>query len=327
MLETIASSKIVTKNHLIQNSDQLHAIHLELIKRNIIQFDHKKNKFSINPDIDIATIPKSLDFDDIAIVQKKNQCQSRLEACTESEIIKGIKVKYPLIASNMSTVINESFYEKIHKLGAFAIMHRADSDDNLISAASRLSKKCEWVAFSIGVGNGQFELAKNLINAGANVIVIDIAHGYSDIVFNLGKQIKTNYPHVKLVIGNTTNTEMLLESHDFIDGIKVGIGGGCFVAGTLVQTKNGLKPIEKIQKGEQILTHRGRYKTVTNTHQRKEEEKLFNINGNKCTGNHEFYVLKKIYRDTVTDDNINEYAEWIPAEKLNDNYYLLKTKE
>jgi len=170
-------------------------------------------------------IEKSLGFENISFKQKKNVCESRLDAKTQSEIIRGINVEIPLIASNMSTVINADFYNLILKNGGFAFLHRALSDEAYLNEVKLISKN-EWKAVSIGVGDSQYELAKKLIYAGANVVVIDIAHGYSDAVINLGRKIKNDFPHIKMVVGNTVNTDMMEEVADFADAVKVGIAQG-----------------------------------------------------------------------------------------------------
>ena len=47
------------------------------------------------------------------------------------------------------------------------------------------------------------------------------------------------------------------EENDIVVG-----GSPCFRKGTLITTKNGLKPIEEIKKGDYVLTHNNRYKEV-----------------------------------------------------------------
>jgi IMP dehydrogenase len=170
--------------------------------------------------------PLSLGFDDVGISQTKNLVKSRLDVDISSEIIRGVKVNIPMIASNMSSVINRDFYLKLIKAGAFGILHRADSPQSIIDDCKYLSKECEWVAASIGVGNDQFDFAKNIIKAGANIICIDVAHGYADYIAELGRKIKTTFSNVKLIVGNTTNSNMLIEYADFADAVKVGIAVG-----------------------------------------------------------------------------------------------------
>jgi IMP dehydrogenase len=204
------------KNSLLQS----------LIDRGILFKNIHTDEYDINPLLDLFNSEVSYGFEDIAITQQKNICKSRLDADTSSEIIRGVTVKLPLIASNMSTVINSSFYIKLYNLGAFAFMHRAASDEVLEQEVSVIAKNCQWVAASIGIDDWQFNLAKKLINAGANILVIDIAHGYTDSIFDLARRIKSYSKDVKVVIGNATNPEIMYECNDFVDAVKVGIAQG-----------------------------------------------------------------------------------------------------
>jgi len=176
--------------------------------------------------------PLSLGFQDIALVPQKNICDSRLDTNIVSEIIRGIK-RLPLIASNMNTVCNSDFCIKLDNLGALGVMHRADTEENLIKEIQAISKNCEIVAASIGIEKDQLNFTKKLIHAGANIIFIDVANGYNNEAIGLGRKIKALYPEVKLVIGNTTNINIMYEIEDFADALKVGIAQG-FVC----ETKN-----------------------------------------------------------------------------------------
>jgi IMP dehydrogenase/GMP reductase len=169
---------------------------------------------------------ESLGFESVSIKQKKNRCLSRLDADTESEIIRGVKVKIPLIAANMSSVINSDFYLDLVSLGAFGFLHRALREEGYEAEVVRVARTCKWVPVSIGVGADQYELAEKLIKRGANVVLVDVAHGYSDTVIELGRSLKKNFPHIKMVVGNTVNPDMMYEIEDFADAVKVGIAQG-----------------------------------------------------------------------------------------------------
>lgn len=168
----------------------------------------------------------SLGYENIAIKQKKNVCKSRLDVNVRSEVFKDVYLDIPLIASNMSTVTNASFAIELRKLGALGVLHRAQSLEDQILEVKTVAAECDIVAASIGVGEGQLYYAKQLILNGANVIFIDVAHGYSDYVLDLAKQLKAFSKQTKVVVGNTTNVEMLREFADTVDGIKVGIAQG-----------------------------------------------------------------------------------------------------
>ena len=74
-------------------------------------------------------------------------------------------------------------------------------------------------------------------------------------------------------------------------------GFPCFVAGTLINTNNGFKPIEEIQEGDKVLTHKNRYQTVLQTMVSiKKGIYSIKVQGScetECTGNHKFYVRNK----------------------------------
>jgi IMP dehydrogenase/GMP reductase len=203
-----------------------------------------------------SSFPTSLGFENVSIKQQKNICKSRLDVDTSSEIIKGVFRTIPMIASNMSTVTNADFCIKLYQAGALGILHRAfRNDNNYISEVKKIGNKCKWVAASIGVGDAQYTLAEKLIDNGCNIITIDIAHGYSDEVIDLGKRLKTNYPSVKLILGNTTNIDMLYEVLDIADALKVGIAQGfaCETKNTAGCTEKQFSAVYKFKEASKAL--------------------------------------------------------------------------
>ena len=83
------------------------------------------------------------------------------------------------------------------------------------------------VAAAIGVGNGTFERAQALIEAGVDALVIDTAHGHSLGVISQVAKIREAFPQVDIVAGNVATgeaTEALIKAG--VDGVKVGIGPG-----------------------------------------------------------------------------------------------------
>lgn len=173
-----------------------------------------------------AMLPESLGFEDVAISQGKNKVDSRLAVDTESEIIRGITRQIPLVATNMSTVVNSDFIIKLWKLGAAGIMHRAATDEVIIAETKKIANACEHAIASVGVGPSQFELAQSLIRVGATCICVDVAHGYADYVIDFSRQIKRFSPSTKVIIGNSVNPNMVPEISDFADALKVGIAQG-----------------------------------------------------------------------------------------------------
>ena len=79
----------------------------------------------------------------------------------------------------------------------------------------------------VGVTADTLDRMRALVEAGADAIVIDTAHGHSKYVVEKLKAAKAEFPNVDIVVGNVATGEaakMLVEAG--ADGVKVGIGPG-----------------------------------------------------------------------------------------------------
>jgi IMP dehydrogenase len=86
------------------------------------------------------------------------------------------------------------------------------------------------VGAAIGAQGDYLERAAELIKAGVDVLVIDIAHGHSTVMDRAIAEVRKRFGEVELIAGNVgtpEGTKFLLERG--VNGVKVGIGpgGGC----------------------------------------------------------------------------------------------------
>ena len=83
------------------------------------------------------------------------------------------------------------------------------------------------VGAAIGVGPDMEERAAALLDAGADVILIDTSHGHTENVISAVKTLKTNHKDIELIAGNVGTAK---GAEDLInvgaDGVKIGIGPG-----------------------------------------------------------------------------------------------------
>ncbi len=82
-------------------------------------------------------------------------------------------------------------------------------------------------AAAIGVTNDVLDRAKLLLDAGADALVLDSAHGHSKNILSCVEKVKNAFPDAQLIAGNIATAEA---AHDLIaagaDAVKVGIGPG-----------------------------------------------------------------------------------------------------
>lgn len=83
------------------------------------------------------------------------------------------------------------------------------------------------VAAAVGVTSDTFERAEGLLNAGADAIVIDTAHGHSAGVLRKIAEIRAHFPEATLIAGNVATAEGARALYEAgVDIVKVGIGPG-----------------------------------------------------------------------------------------------------
>ena len=150
-----------------------------------------------------------------------------------------VMTKENLVTTNQSTDLEAASqilqYHKIEKLPV------VDKEGKLIGLvtykditkakdkpmACKDSKGRLRVAAGVGVTADTFDRMQALVDAGADAIVIDTAHGHSKGVIDTLREAKKRYPDIDIVVGNIATgdaAKALVEAG--ADGVKVGIGPG-----------------------------------------------------------------------------------------------------
>jgi len=83
------------------------------------------------------------------------------------------------------------------------------------------------VGAAVGIARDTLDRADALVAANVDVLVVDTAHGHSQNVLDMVRQLRRRHPHVDLVAGNVATaegTEALMDLE--VDAVKVGIGAG-----------------------------------------------------------------------------------------------------
>ena len=93
--------------------------------------------------------------------------------------------------------------------------------------ACKDSKGQLTVGAAVGVREGYIERARALVEAGVDVLVVDVAHGHSDRVLNVVRKLKKELSQVDVIAGNVATPEGTKDLIDAgSDAVKVGIGSG-----------------------------------------------------------------------------------------------------
>ncbi len=118
-------------------------------------------------------------------------------------------------------VVNDAF-----ELRGLMTVKDITKQTNFPFAARDLHGKLR-VGAAVGVGDGTEERVELLVRAGADVLVVDTAHGHSAGVIERVRWVKRHYPQVDVIGGNiATGAAALALVEAGADGVKVGIGPG-----------------------------------------------------------------------------------------------------
>lgn len=170
-------------------------------------------------------------FDDILLVPQHSNIASRRDVSLSTNIGNGmnsIALKIPMIAAPMDTVCEHEMAATMRKAGGLGIIHRYMPIDKQVEELLLAQGLGGLAGGSIGAKAGFVEDAVRLVDAGALLILVDLANGHSDHAINAVKELREVFgSHIHIMAGNVATWEGFARLADAgADSIRVGIGGG-----------------------------------------------------------------------------------------------------
>ena len=195
----------------------------------------------------------ALTYDDIQLVPSYSSIKSRQNIKLHTLLSRRYGLLNPIVASPMDTVCEFEMALKMAQMGGVGCIHRFMSVDEQSNIVKRLYQSIyyelgggiaehwgvmydDWhaeikqvpIMAAIGVQEEDKKRAEQLVEAGANVLLIDVAHGHHQNVLDMIHWCKENLPkEIDIIAGNIATAEAA--EHLIIygaDGLRVGIGGG-----------------------------------------------------------------------------------------------------
>ena len=112
--------------------------------------------------------------------------------------------------------------------------------------ASKDKKGRPLVGAAVGVKGDFMDRAESLLDAGADAIVVDIAHGHSSNAINAVRNIKRAFPECELIAGNVATAAGVQDLvRAGVDAVKVGVGSGSICI-TRVVTGSGVPQLTAV---------------------------------------------------------------------------------
>jgi len=195
---------------------------------------------------------RGLTFDDVLLVPRYSEISSRQHPKLSTRLTKNYSSEIPIISANMDTVTEREMMLAMAQLGGLGILHRFMPAEDQIGQVKEVKDTQKQqniripLAASIGVKEEGKQRADLLIEAGVQIITLDIAHGDSVMMLETLRYVKNNYPKIDVIAGNVATyeaTKRLIDNG--ADAVKVGIGPGSMCT-TRIITGHGVPQITAI---------------------------------------------------------------------------------
>lgn len=190
-------------------------------------------------------IGKGYSYNDLLIVPKYNKVLSRSDVNLRTKVTRNHYIDIPFVVANMDTTCESKMAIAIGKLGGLGIIHQFLSIEEEAREIRNVKAEGLLCAAAIGVKD-VVERSRALVEAGVDIIVIDLAHGHSKYAGKTLDYLKATYPKIDVVAGNVATkdaAEYFLSKG--ADAIKVGVGPGTMCK-TRIQTGIGVPQLTAI---------------------------------------------------------------------------------
>ena len=184
---------------------------------------------------------KGLTFDDVLLIPAESHVLPN-EVDLSTKLADNLQLNIPLISAGMDTVTEGAMAIAMALQGGLGVVHKNMSIQaqagevanvksvvvpNGATKAAVDDQNRLLCAAAVGVTSDTFERAEALLEAGADAIVIDTAHGHSAGVLRKIKEFREHFPNQTLIAGNVATGDATRALFDAgVDVVKVGIGPG-----------------------------------------------------------------------------------------------------
>lgn len=184
---------------------------------------------------------KGLTFDDVLLIPAESHVLPN-EVKLDTKLAPNLQLHIPLISAGMDTVTEGNMAIAMAENGGLGVIHKNLSIEVQVEEVKKAKGKTVdpnlphpavddqgrlLAAAAVGVTSDTFKRAESLLEAGADAIVIDTAHGHSAGVLRKIKEIREHFPNATLIAGNVATGEGTAALFDAgVDVVKVGIGPG-----------------------------------------------------------------------------------------------------
>ena len=171
-------------------------------------------------------IQEGITFDDVLLVPAYSEVLPK-DVSLKTRFSRHITLDVPFVSAAMDTVTEAGMAISMARAGGIGVIHKNMPAEQQAAEVSKVKAEGLKVAAGAGITTDILDRVGKLVEAGADAIVLDSAHGHTKGVVNALRTVKANFPGVDVVVGNIATAAA---AKDLVkagaDALKVGIGPG-----------------------------------------------------------------------------------------------------
>lgn len=168
-----------------------------------------------------------LSYGDVLLVPKRSPVDSRSNVDTSTKLTPNVELGTPLVSAAMDTVTEAELATELSRTGGLGVLHRFLTPEEQSDEVRKVKAADERVGAAVGMDEDYVARAARSVEAGVDVLVVDVAHGHLEQTISAVEVLSDEFPDADLVAGNVatpTGVEDLVAAG--ADCVKVGIGPG-----------------------------------------------------------------------------------------------------
>ncbi|MFT4903561.1 MAG: IMP dehydrogenase, partial [Natronomonas sp.] len=168
-----------------------------------------------------------LSYDDVLLVPQRSPVDSRDDVDLSTELADGLELSLPVVTAAMDTVTETEMARAVAEAGGLGVIHRFLPIGEQAAMVEAVTEEGLHATGAVGIAEDYTERAAALVEAGASMLVIDVAHGHMERTLEATAELAERFPETPLCAGNVVTRDGVSDLAEAgADCVKVGVGPG-----------------------------------------------------------------------------------------------------
>lgn len=167
-----------------------------------------------------------LSYGDALLIPQRSPVDSRSDVDLSTNLTPSLELDVPVVSAAMDTVTEVETATALADHGGIGVLHRFSEIETQAAQARAVASRGGPVAGAVGIDEEYLDRTEALLEAGADAVVVDIAHGHMERCLDAVERIRSEFDP-ELVVGNVVTPEAVEDLYaSGADCVKVGVGPG-----------------------------------------------------------------------------------------------------